>query len=200
MEKPDLTKAISFEAKIVKQGKNTRMITVPKDFWENKIIDDKKIYQVYLIEKGLRKEYLDLYEKIDQNHYILKTEIESYIKNFNELKKDLVTRQTVVIEGNKLKQKPDGNLRDLFNGELINNEENIHFHHIDLNREKNAVDNLCVISTQNNYLIHSKKEKNQSEYEEFQKVLRNNILSIKSGKVPKTWKNINEDRVIVSKN
>ena len=49
-----LTNPISFPAKIAKQGSNARIITVPKEYWENGIIEEDKIYQVYLIEIGVR--------------------------------------------------------------------------------------------------------------------------------------------------
>jgi len=49
-----LTNPISFPAKIARQGNNARIITVPKEYWENGIIEEDKIYQVYLIEIGVR--------------------------------------------------------------------------------------------------------------------------------------------------
>lgn len=51
----DLKGAIPFVTKIAKQGEDTRIITVPKTLWENGIIDEDKIYQVYLIEIGKKK-------------------------------------------------------------------------------------------------------------------------------------------------
>jgi len=54
-EKLDLSKAITFVAKIAKAGKDARIITVPKHYWENDIINDKKTYQVILIEVGKKE-------------------------------------------------------------------------------------------------------------------------------------------------
>ena len=55
IEELDLKRAIPFVAKIAKQGEDTRIITIPKKLWENGIVDEDKIYQVYLVEIGKRK-------------------------------------------------------------------------------------------------------------------------------------------------
>jgi len=55
IEDLDLKKAIPFVAKIAKQGDDTRIITIPKTLWENKIIDENEIYQVYLVPTGKKK-------------------------------------------------------------------------------------------------------------------------------------------------
>lgn len=55
IEDLDLKGAIPFISKIAKQGKDTRIITVPKRLWENKIVDENEIYIVYLVPTGKRK-------------------------------------------------------------------------------------------------------------------------------------------------
>jgi len=40
---------INWIAKIAKQG-DARIITVPKKYWENKIVNEEKLYRVYLVE------------------------------------------------------------------------------------------------------------------------------------------------------
>lgn len=55
IEDLDLKGAIPFISKIAKQGDDTRIITIPKKLWENKIIDENEIYMVYLVPTGKRK-------------------------------------------------------------------------------------------------------------------------------------------------
>lgn len=51
----DLKRAIKWVSKIAKQGE-ARIITVPKNYWQNKIVKENKIYMVYLIEIGTRED------------------------------------------------------------------------------------------------------------------------------------------------
>jgi predicted secreted protein len=48
MENEDLKGAVSWVAKIAKQG-DARIITVPKNYWENNIIDENKVYKIWAV-------------------------------------------------------------------------------------------------------------------------------------------------------
>lgn len=55
IEDLDLKRAIPFIAKIARQGDDSRIITVPKRLWETGIVDEDKIYNVYLVDTGKKK-------------------------------------------------------------------------------------------------------------------------------------------------
>jgi len=55
LDEQDLKNSIGWISGIAKQG-DARIITVPKKYWENKIIDEDKVYRVYLIEIDKKKE------------------------------------------------------------------------------------------------------------------------------------------------
>lgn len=94
---------ISFPAKIAKQGSNSRIITVPKEYWGTGIVDDNKIYQVTLREIGIRKlseeKYLEDFLEFAKICPICKKENErKYLEDFYhskdpknvKLKKDIL--------------------------------------------------------------------------------------------------------------
>ena len=55
IEDLDLKNAIRFVAKIARQGDDSRITTVPKRLWETGIVDEDKIYNVYLVDTGKKK-------------------------------------------------------------------------------------------------------------------------------------------------
>ena len=55
IEDLDLKKTIPFVAKIARQGDDSRIITVPKRLWETGIVDEDKIYNVFLVDTGKKK-------------------------------------------------------------------------------------------------------------------------------------------------
>lgn len=80
------------------------------------------------------------------------------------------------------------NGRDLLTGDKLEYGFNSVFHHIDWNKSNDKIDNFCWITRINHRKVHSKQKRKY-----YETLLRNNLQTLKQGKIPESWKIKNKE-------
>ena len=129
---------------------------------------------------------------IPQNQTV--DEIKGYPKKFYnpKLRKYIRKSQTVSISNNVLFQDDIGIFRDLLTGEIINNNEITHLHHINYDKSDNRIENLCFLKEINHNKI-SANQFNENFAQFYREILKRNKISLKQGNIPKTWLDKNKE-------
>ena len=80
------------------------------------------------------------------------------------------------------------NGRDLLTGQKLEWGKKAHYHHIDWNKSNDDPDNHVWLNSSTHMRVHSKRKRKY-----YENLLKNNLQTLKQGKVPETWKAKNKE-------
>ena len=84
------------------------------------------------------------------------------------------------------------NKRDMLTGTKLDPNKNSNYHHIDYDKSNDDPNNHCFLSTSNHARI-TNMQRYPIKSERYKKILQENTLDLKEGKIPRHWRPLNKE-------